>query len=275
MAREGCILYSIIKNILLRREHQYKTMVEYSTATGRPLKPCRKGYERNPETNRCRKKCEPGAKRSTRTKRCLKKKTSAGAGAGAALETAPSRKRKKPASKQKKKVIDIPNKTKKPKKTWNQMIKAWKSGRKLPVVKGSVFWETSVAKDGGESPYREKTRSASQQLPMTRPADPSKFKKHLKNKRTPVSFWSLGTPPTLLVVPPDTGKNFSHIGTFYANSSLDERRALWKKVAVELEKKLKRGEKVYVSTHGLGIDWLHVRLSKTPKYYHTSLAKTS
>ncbi len=211
-------------------------MVEYSLRTGRPLKSCPKGYERNPETNRICKKCKSIS--VVRTKKTVPiQKTVA--------ETT--------------------------KKTWNEMIQAWKSGRKLPAVKGSVFWETSVAKDGGESYYHEKTKSAAMQLPMTLPADPITFKKYIKGKKSPTSFFSTGRPPTLLVVPPNTGKNFSHLGTFYCNSTKDEKRALWKKVAIELEKKLKKGEKVYVSTHGLGVSWLHIRLSSTPKYFHTSL----
>lgn len=44
---------------------------EYSAVTGRPMKPCKKGYVRNPETNRCRKKksasaLRPKAKRKTK-----------------------------------------------------------------------------------------------------------------------------------------------------------------------------------------------------------------
>lgn len=155
--------------------------------------------------------------------------------------------------------------------TWNDMIIAWEAGKQLPDVKGSIYWETFVANAGGESPYRVKTKSASRALPLSLAADANDFKEHMKSRKTPVSFLSKGKPPTLLVVPPDTGKNFSHLGTFYKNSTLCERRALWKKVVTELERKLKKGEKVYVSTHGTGVSWLHIRLSSTPKYYVTSL----
>lgn len=178
------------------------------------MKPCTRGYERNPATNRCR-KC---------------------------TTTTPS-------------------------PTWNDTIKDWKAGTNLPDTRGSVFWETSVAKLGGQSPFRFKTKAAARALPMTLPADASVFKEHMKNKKSPVSFLSLGG--TLLIVPPDTGKNFSHLGTFNKYSSAAEKRALWKKVATELQKKLKRGETVYVSTHGTGVSWLHVRLASSPLYYVT------
>lgn len=54
--------------------------VEYSTKTGRRLKPCKPGQERNPVTNRPRKKdrskrlkpCKPGEERNPLTNRCRK-----------------------------------------------------------------------------------------------------------------------------------------------------------------------------------------------------------
>lgn len=52
-------------------------------------------------------------------------------------------------------------------------------------------------------------------------------------------------------------KHFSHLGNVYRHSTLGERKALWEKVAVNL----KKGEKAYVSTHGSGVHWVHVRLS--------------
>lgn len=188
----------------------------------RPLKPCKKGYERNPATNRCR-KCAPSS-------------------SAVLTQSAP---------------------------TWNSTIKDWKAGTNLPDFSRSVFWETSVAKLGEQSPFRFKTKAAARALPMTMYGNADVFKEHMK--KTPASFMSPGG--TLLIIPPDTGKNFSHLGTFNKFASLAEKRALWKKVATELERKLKRGEVVYVSTHGTGVSWLHVRLAPTPRYYVTSVAR--
>ena len=188
------------------------------------MKPCKRGYERNPATNRCR-KCTV---------------TTPSSSAALTRQSAP---------------------------TWNDTIRDWKAGVNLPDFSRSVFWETSVARLGGQSPFRFKTKAAPRALPMTLPADASVFKEHMK--KTPASFTSLGG--TLLVVPPDTGKNFSHLGTFNKYSSAAEKRALWKKVATELQKKLKKGETVYVSTHGTGVSWLHVRLASKPMYYVTGI----
>ncbi|CAM9729848.1 unnamed protein product [Ectocarpus sp. 6 AP-2014] len=143
----------------------------------------------------------------------------------------------------------------------------------LPNIKSSVFWECSPAYDGGDSPFRFKTKSAPRDLPANTPADRSPFAEHLRRARgLPVSFRSSSTPSTTLVISPDFGKYFAHIGNFYKHSTLEERKALWRKVATELEKILARWETVYVSTQGSGVHWLHVRLSLTPRYYVTGVA---
>ncbi|CAM9478275.1 unnamed protein product, partial [Sphacelaria rigidula] len=59
---------------------------------------------------------------------------------------------------------------------------------------------------------------------------------------------------------PTQRKTFSHPGNFFRHSTLGERKALWKKVAIDL-KKLAKGDKVYVSTHGSGVHGVRVRLS--------------
>lgn len=154
-------------------------------------------------------------------------------------------------------------------KTWKDMINAWKAGKHLPDITGSVFWETSAIKNGGNVLYKEQTESASGDLPMSLRGDSSIFKAHLKNKTSAVMFYSPSR--TLLVAPPDKKKNYSHLATFYKNASQREINNLWKTVAVGIEKELKNHDVLYVSTHGTGVNWLHVRISSTPRYYVTDV----
>ena len=273
--------------------------VKYSTKTGLPLKPCKAGYERNPSTNRCRKKaparCPAKRPANTPTKRKAPAKRPANAPTKKAPAKRPAntpRKRKPPAKrpantprKRKppaKRPANAPTKRKAPAKrpanarannrltTWKDVMKAWKVGKHLPKINGSVFWETSAIKKGGDVEYNEQTLSASAALPMTLRGDSSPFRKHLDNKTSPVAFSNL-TGSCTLVAPPDTGKNFSHLGLFYKNATQDEIRALWKMVAVQIEKKLKQQNVVYVSTHGTGVPWLHVRICESPKYFSTDV----
>jgi protoheme ferro-lyase len=55
-----------------------------------------------------------------------------------------------------------------------------------------------------------------------------------------------------------------------------EKQELWKKVAEEIKKIIIKSQKypsennkLWVSTHGLGVAWVHIRLSIIPKYYKT------
>lgn len=49
--------------------------------------------------------------------------------------------------------------------TWREVIELWKDGRMPPDIKSSVYWECSPAFDGGDSPFRFKTKSAARELP--------------------------------------------------------------------------------------------------------------
>ncbi|CAM9259857.1 unnamed protein product [Hapterophycus canaliculatus] len=94
-------------------------------------------------------------------------------------------------------------------------MELWKEGRIFPDIKSSVYWECSLAYDGGDNPFRFKTKSAARELPASTPVSWSPFAEHLWRARgLPVSCTSSSTPSTVLVIPPDTGKNFAHIGNF-------------------------------------------------------------
>ena len=206
--------------------------------------------------------------------RCLKE----------ALEVKPKRRTTKPkaraAPKPRRRLKEkTPTRTTKPRaratpaqknKTWRWILDQWKRGRELPKIKGSVFWETSRCTQLGNSKFRQKKTPASGELPMSSLADSSPFRAHLKGRRSATSFPNLGKNATL-VSPADKGKNFSHIGNFYKHASEAEMKDFWETVAKAVEKRIKLGESVYVSTHGTGVNWLHVRIEATPKYYVSDL----
>lgn len=160
--------------------------------------------------------------------------------------------------------------------TWKARIEQWKQGKNLPRITSSVFWETSRMHGRGLSEFKQKTTSASKHLPMSMRADSSAFAQHVRGKKSTVAFQNLGNTATLVAPPHRTGsnKNFSHIATFYKHASPAEIRDLWRTVAKVVETKMNKGESVYVSTHGTGVPWLHVRIESTPKYYVSELKNT-
>ena len=60
---------------------------------------------------------------------------------------------------------------------------------------------------------------------------------------------------------------------FMSNASEKQKKELWKKVALEAKEFLKTNENIWISTHGLGVNYLHVRICNTPKYYENSKLK--
>ena len=95
-----------------------------------------------------------------------------------------------------------------------------------------------------------------------------------------ISFLSLGR-DAMLVVPTtvltaDTSKHaiqyYTHLASFMRLGNPSQISALWQRVALEVTEILMNDRSeprlVWVSTSGLGVSWLHVRLDSVPKYYN-------
>ena len=54
------------------------------------------------------------------------------------------------------------------------------------------------------------------------------------------------------------------------NAGDKQQKKLWKLVVDEAYNMLENNENIWISTHGLGVNYLHIRISNTPKYYGDS-----
>ena len=96
------------------------------------------------------------------------------------------------------------------------------------------------------------------------PADPTMFRDKLygkKAKRTPQAFWSLSG-RTRLISPPvlkGTAEESGDVKT-YSELPLKVQGRLWQTVAIEADKFISKGMKVWVITHGRDVPWLHIRI---------------
>jgi len=83
-----------------------------------------------------------------------------------------------------------------------------------------------------------------------------------------VSFANLGG-DAYLIAPCPVGclTAYPHLGSFTREAPLHQQHALWQSVGGAVEKRLSE-KPVWVSTAGLGVYWLHVRLDSRPKYYN-------
>lgn len=102
------------------------------------------------------------------------------------------------------------------------------------------------------------------------PADSQAFAEHFRPDQSVATFANLGGDAVLVAPSPaDGGDNYSHLASFVATAPASQQDALWKAVGEACNRRI--GTKpVWISTAGLGVGWLHVRLDDRPKYYrHT------
>lgn len=158
-----------------------------------------------------------------------------------------------------------------PKKiTWKEKINDWKNGTNIPKINTNIMFETSPIDftKNNWGIYKEKQVKIDTLNKNTLPNTTS-FKDYLKKDKF-VVFDNLDN-QCRLICPPNDGKNYSHISNFYLNANNNLIKALWKKVALEVEdiSKKNKWKKIWVSTHGLSVSFLHIRVCNKPKYYKT------
>lgn len=98
------------------------------------------------------------------------------------------------------------------------------------------------------------------------PAQRHAFANYFNNEPV-VDFPNLGGDAHLVVPcpqkPPDA---FAHLATFSRIAPLDQQHQFWQRVGLVVMNAM--GERpLWLSTSGLGVYWLHVRLDARPKYY--------
>ena len=130
----------------------------------------------------------------------------------------------------------------------------------------AYFWEcdkVEMEKLFRFSIYESKTLSERKQ-------DNKAFEGKINCDKNVISFPSLSKNVNL-VVPCKKSNNtkYTSLSTFSRTAPITQQIALWKKVG----KKLKNGD--WLSTSGLGVSWLHIRIEKIPKYYHNTFYKNN
>lgn len=100
-------------------------------------------------------------------------------------------------------------------------------------------------------------------------ANKSAFQEHFKQypEKEVISFPNLSGDAQLVVPTPQISKqNYTHLAKVVRNAPDSQIDALWKMIGREYEGKLEEKPK-WLSTAGLGVYWLHIRIDSRPKYY--------
>lgn len=106
-----------------------------------------------------------------------------------------------------------------------------------------------------------------------RTPNPKDFIAHMPTRNSVVSFPNLSGDAVLVVPTLPLLHDYTHMGhlaSFLRHASRATSRLLWRVVAETLQKRLQkagRATKVWLSTSGLSVPWLHIRLDAKPKYY--------
>ena len=101
---------------------------------------------------------------------------------------------------------------------------------------------------------------------LERTVDRAAFSDYFNNKGV-VTFDNLGR-DAVLVVPCPVGNlaAYGHLASFTNGAPEAQQHELWQAAGSAMQKRLSR-KPVWLSTAGMGVSWLHVRLDDRPKYY--------
>lgn len=101
---------------------------------------------------------------------------------------------------------------------------------------------------------------------LERPVDRSAFARHFTDEEV-VTFQNLSGDAVLIApCPTVTDSIYGHLASFLRHAPEVQVDQLWKTVGATT-RSLIREQTVWLSTAGMGVAWLHVRLDSSPKYY--------
>lgn len=147
-----------------------------------------------------------------------------------------------------------------------------RTGLRLALAGAPVsafFWETSPVSLAGIDSLFQCVLVESRELSRLR-ADPEPFARHFVRPDGPPirSFANLAR-DALLVVPFPRGPSapYAHMASFMREGDPAQVDSLWRRTGRVLAGRLRRDPgPVWVSTSGLGVSWVHIRLDQKPKY---------
>lgn len=100
--------------------------------------------------------------------------------------------------------------------------------------------------------------------------DSKTFQQYFDKLKHVVTFPNLGNDAELIVpCPEDKYSTYTHIGNFVRYANHDQVDEFWRITANETLQSIGSKPK-WLSTSGLGIFWLHIRIDTIPKYYQSA-----
>ena len=143
---------------------------------------------------------------------------------------------------------------------------------------GGFFWEVHPVTTRTQDHTFECVIVHGSILTRLRP-DASAFSEHfdvLEANRTVTTFRNLGGDATLVVPAPLRRSigHYAHLASFLREGEGDQIREFWRAVGTACLAQISESP-FWLSTAGLGVSWLHLRLDSRPKYYRHPTYKSA
>jgi len=160
--------------------------------------------------------------------------------------------------------------------TYLKVIELWQDDRNFrnffistlaDIPMTAYFWETpSISKSTVNKKF-EFVAIDSPKLADIKP-DPSDFQEYYASATEEVITFPNLSKDALLVVPCPIAKipACTHIASFVRNALNSQQHSLWQTLGRAIARSLDE-QPIWVSTSGLDVSWLHVRLDSRPKHY--------
>jgi hypothetical protein len=154
---------------------------------------------------------------------------------------------------------------------WIDKLSSWENGEEQTYpnkISQPFFFETFTCDKYLRNTYKEKFIQSPR---LNFRQDFSAFSKQIarSSNRNATAFYNLSRDAILVIPMPRKNKNFSTIKEFIDNAALTQQRYFWQLVAHAIKISLETHDQVYVSTHGLGVPYFHLRIDSEPKYFKT------
>lgn len=163
-------------------------------------------------------------------------------------------------------------------RTWVEVVESWRRDADFrdaftcdlaDAAAPAFAWETNPVSSATRGRAYQQRIIDVPALARVRP-DPNAFAEHFSRARDGVArFTNLGGDAELVApAPADAGDGYPHLAAFVRSAPPAQAHALWQAVGDAVADHWHRTDApVWVSTAGLGVHWLHVRLDARPKYY--------
>ncbi len=162
--------------------------------------------------------------------------------------------------------------------TWNKKLEDFENGIILQYpknIKTRFYYETSIIKLNSNSPYEER-------FIQTNSLDNAEYdkdtfseyftKENLKINSHAVSFYNKSGDTLLICPTPYKNNKYITIKEFIDLAPKEQQIEFWRFVAANIKEYIKNNGQAYVSTHGNGVSYFHLRICNKPKYYVSDLA---